>query len=69
MSEKQNNKKPEHTLRMAGSIELGPLDEKSATFVPTGCPTSVLEGCIFTTGNLKIIYKSIKILMHVHICS
>jgi hypothetical protein len=37
-------------LRIAAATELGPLDEKLATFVPTGCPTSVLEGCIFTTG-------------------
>jgi len=40
------------TLRIAGAIELGPLDENVATFVPTGCPTSVLEGCIFTRGDL-----------------
>ena len=32
---------------------LGPLDEKVATFVPTGCPTIVLERCIFTTGDLQ----------------
>ena len=34
-------------------MELGPLDEKVATFDPTGCPTIVLEGCIFTTGDLQ----------------
>jgi hypothetical protein len=39
-------------LRIAAEIGLGPLDEKLATFVPTGCPISVLEGCIFTTGDL-----------------
>lgn len=41
-----------YTLRIAGEIELGPLDEKVATFVATGCPTSVLEACIFTMGDL-----------------
>lgn len=41
-----------HTLRIAGEMELGPRDEKVATFVPTGFPMSVLEGCIFTTGDL-----------------
>jgi hypothetical protein len=38
-------------LRIADEIGLGPLDEKAATLVPTGCPMSVLEGCIFTTGD------------------
>ena len=35
------------------AIELGPLDEKVATFVPTGCPTRVVDGCIFKTGDLQ----------------
>lgn len=42
-----------YTLRIAGEIGLGPLDEKVATLVPTGCPMSVLDGCIFTRGNLQ----------------
>lgn len=37
---------------MAGEMELGPLDEKAATLVDTGFPTSVIEGFSFTTGEL-----------------
>lgn len=37
---------------MAGAMELGPLEEKSATLVATGFPTRVLEGLIFTVGDL-----------------
>lgn len=38
---------------MAGEMELGPLDEKAATLVDTGFPTSVIEGLSFTTGELS----------------
>lgn len=34
----------EFTLRIAGDMELGPLDEKVATFVATGSPSNVLVG-------------------------
>lgn len=42
-----------HTLRMAGVMELGPLEEKVATLVEAGFPTSVLDGFIFTVGDLS----------------
>lgn len=44
----------ECTLRIAGAIELGPLDEKYATFGNTGLPTIVLESLNFTSGDLRI---------------
>lgn len=37
---------------MAGAMELGPLDEKVATLVDIGFPTSVAEGLNFTVGDL-----------------
>lgn len=40
------------TFKMAGAMELGPLDEKWATLVDTGFPTSVVEGLSFTIGDL-----------------
>ena len=40
------------TFKIAGAIELGPLDEKWATLVGSGFPTSVVEGLNFTIGEL-----------------
>lgn len=42
----------ECTLRIAGAMELGPLDEKKATLANKGFPTNVLEGLNFTRGDL-----------------
>lgn len=41
------------TLRIAGAMELGRLDEKKATLGETAFPTTVLEGLNFTRGNLS----------------
>ena len=41
---------------MAGVMELGPLEEKVAILVEAGFPTSVLEGLIFTVGDLSTKY-------------
>lgn len=41
---RESNEGSEFTLRIAGDMELGPLDEKVATFVATGSPTNVLVG-------------------------
>lgn len=49
------------TLRIAGETELGPLQEKRATLVAIGWPTSVSEGLIFALGTLQ---NKIKILMY-----
>lgn len=47
-----SNYKGKSTLRISGAMELGPLDEKKATFADTGLPTCVFEWPNFTVGDL-----------------
>jgi hypothetical protein len=49
------------TLSIAGAKELGPREEKYATFVETGFPTYVLEGLILASGFLNhFIYTTLQ---------
>lgn len=50
-----SNYKGKSTLRISGAMELGPLDEKKATFADTGLPTCVFEWPNFTVGDLFLI--------------
>jgi hypothetical protein len=50
-----------YTFGIAGAFELGPLDEKNATFANTGLPTIVLEGLNFTTGDLHIANQTYRV--------
>lgn len=48
------SKSSQHTLRILGVIELGPLEEKVATVGAGVFPIMVLVGFICTAGNLHI---------------